>query len=297
MKQFIKNIVLFGVFASLFYVLFISITEKHNPNNMYKKQAGHMHTRLSEIPKYPKIDILFIGSSHAYRGFDVRIFNRNNISCFNLGSSGQTPIQSLYLLEKYLDDIECEKIVFEVSPQAFSSDGIESISDIISNEKTDWKLVKMGIDSENLKVFNTLIYANLRRFLKLDTNFSEEKTIGKDTYISGGFVERQKQSFKPSVSTSYEIKQPQLAAFEKVVDIIKGVGIELVLVQAPVTLAEYALYKSNEKFDALMSTYSDYYNFNELISLTDSVHFYDSHHLNQSGVEVFNEAFIELITN
>jgi len=49
-------------------------------------------------------------------------------------------------------------------------------------------------------------------------------------------------------------------------------------------------------FDALMSTYSDYYNFNELISLSYSVHFYDSHHLNQSGVEVFNEAFIELIT-
>jgi len=44
-----------------------------------------------------------------------------------------------------------------------------------------------------------------------------------------------------------------------------------------------------------MSTYSVYYNFNELITLSDSVHFYDSHHLNQSGVDVFNNALLDLL--
>jgi hypothetical protein len=33
-----------------------------------------MYSRLSEIKNYKDIDILFLGSSHTYRGFDTRIF-------------------------------------------------------------------------------------------------------------------------------------------------------------------------------------------------------------------------------
>lgn len=295
MKHFLKHIVLFSVFANLPFALFFGLTAHHNTNIVFKKQGGHLYSRINEIPKFPKVDVLFIGSSHAYRGFDIRFFTKNGISSFNLGSSSQSPIQSLYVLEKYLDSIDCEKIVFEVSPQAFSSDGIESTLDIISNDNMNWRTVKMGLEAQHMKVFNTLLYSAYRQLLSLDANFSEEKTIGKDTYISGGFVERQQQEFRKSASTPYEIRQPQLAAFEKIVEVIKERGIELVLVQAPVTLAEYKMYESNEKFDALMSTYSVYYNFNELITLSDSVHFYDSHHLNQSGVDVFNNALLDLL--
>ena len=60
------------------------------------------------------------------------------------------------------------------------------------------------------------------------SNFSEEKTKGKDTYISGGFVERQQQEFRKSTSTHYEIRQRQLAAFEKIVEVIKEVVVEKV---------------------------------------------------------------------
>ena len=296
MMRFLKHIVLFSVFASLPIALFLGLTAHLNTNIVFKKQGGHLYSRINEIPKFPKVDVLFVGSSHAYRGFDIRLFTKNGISSFNLGSSSQSPIQSLYILEKYLDSIDCEKIVFEVSPQAFSSDGIESALDMISNDNMNWRTVKMGLEAKHMKVFNTLLYSAYRQFLNLDSNFSEEKTKGKDTYISGGFVERQQQEFRKSASTPYEIRQRQLAAFEKIVEVIKGRGIELILVQAPVTLAEYKMYESNEKFDALMSTYSVYYNFNELITLSDSVHFYDSHHLNQYGVEVFNNALVDFIT-
>ena len=297
MKRFIKHSVLFGVFAGVFYVLFFSMTGTHNPNVMFKKQAGHLYSRINEIPNFPKVEVLFIGSSHAYRGFDTRIFAKNKISSFNLGSSSQSPIQSLYLLEEYLDDIECEKVVLEVSPIAFSSDGIESTLDIISNDKTNWKILKMGIEARHLKVFNTLIFSNVRQLLNLDNAFIEEKTIGKDTYISGGFVERQKQDFKQSANTFYEIKQKQVIAFEKIVELTKAKGIQLILVQAPVTSAEYATYKSKDAFDSMMANASEYYNFNTLLTLEDSLHFYDSHHLNQTGVERFNTKLIEILVN
>jgi hypothetical protein len=44
-----------------------------------------------------------------------------------------------------------------------------------------------------------------------------------------------------------------------------------------------------------MSSYSTYYNFNEKMTLNDSLHFYDANHLNQNGVELFNEKLIELL--
>ena len=71
--------------------------------------------------------------------------------------------------------------------------------------------------------------------------------------------------------------------------------IELILVQAPVTTMEYNSYADNAGFDKLMQGYSSYYNFNTLIILDDSLHFYDPHHLNQLGVETFNSELIDLL--
>ena len=44
-----------------------------------------------------------------------------------------------------------------------------------------------------------------------------------------------------------------------------------------------------------MRQYSEYYNFNEIITLNDTLYFYDSHHLNQDGVNIFNKKLIELL--
>ena len=45
-----------------------------------------------------------------------------------------------------------------------------------------------------------------------------------------------------------------------------------------------------------MRTYQlDYYNFNELIKLNDSLDFYDAHHMNQTGVNIFNTKLKEVL--
>jgi hypothetical protein len=67
MKHFLKHIVLFSVFASLPIALFLGLTAHLNTNIVFKKQGGHLYSRINEIPKFPKVDVLFVGSSHAYR--------------------------------------------------------------------------------------------------------------------------------------------------------------------------------------------------------------------------------------
>lgn len=44
-----------------------------------------------------------------------------------------------------------------------------------------------------------------------------------------------------------------------------------------------------------MQKYGEYYDFNGLPELDDSLHFYDNVHLNQEGVEIFNKIVIEIL--
>jgi hypothetical protein len=297
MKLFIKHSVLFGIFSSLIYVIVISLSSDYNDNIVYKQQGGHMYTRLNEIVNYSNVDVLFIGSSHAYRGFDTRLFSKAGISSFNLGSSSQAPVQSCVLLQQYLDRVNPKTIVFEVSPLTFSSDGLESSLDIISNSKMDLYSIGMLLQVNHIKLYNTFLYSAVQQLLHRNTDFVQDKTIGKDTYISGGYVQRDENEFRFRKPKDKSIKTEQMTAFKKIVRLINSKGIRLVLVQTPLTQKEYNSYSENKSFDEIMSVHSTYINFNELITLNDSVHFYDPNHLNQNGVNVFNKKLIELLVN
>lgn len=300
MKYFVKYSIAFLGFSILIYFILIFIWGSVMPiwlnsNLIYKQRGGHLYSRLSELNKYQNVDVLFLGSSHSYRGFDTRIFKQRGIHSFNLGSSSQTPVQSLLLLKKYIDNLQPKQIIFEVCPQSLSSDGIESALDIISNDKIDFQTIKMAIKLNHIKVYNTLIYSSIRQLLNLDKDFVEAQRIGKDTYISGGYVQRDNIQFEYKSPLEKSINPEQMMAFKELVNWVKSKDIELILVQAPVTTIEYNSYDDNISFDKLMQDYSRYYNFNALITLEDSLHFYDPHHLNQLGVETFNSDLIDLL--
>ena len=302
MKSFVKHSIAFLGFSIFIYFILIFLWGSVMPiwlnsNLIYKQRGGHLHSRLSELNKYQNVDVLFLGSSHAYRGFDIRIFKESGIHSFNLGSSSQAPVQSLLLLKKYIDNLQPKQIIFEVCPQSLSSDGIESALDIISNSKIDFQTIKMAIELNHIKVYNTLIYSSIRQLLNLDQEFVEAQSIGKDNYISGGYVQRDHVQFKYKRPLEKNINPEQMVAFKELVNWVKSKDIELILVQAPVTTMEYNSYADNSGFDKLMQDYSSYYNFNELIILDDSLHFYDPHHLNQLGVETFNAELIDLLIN
>ena len=300
MKYFVKYSIAFLGFSILIYFILIFLWGSVMPlwlnsNLIYKQRGGHLYSRLSELNKYQNVDVLFLGSSHAYRGFDTRIFKQRGIHSFNLGSSSQAPVQSLLLLKKYIDNLQPKQIIFEVCPQSLSSDGIESALDIISNDKIDFQTIKMAIKLNHIKVYNTLIYSSIRQLLNLDKGFVEAQRIGKDTYISGGYVQRDNVQFEYKSPLEKSINPEQMMAFKELVNWVKSKDVELILVQAPVTTIEYNSYDDNVSFDKLMQDYSRYYNFNALITLDDSLHFYDPHHLNQLGVETFNADLIDLL--
>jgi poly-D-alanine transfer protein DltD len=254
-----------------------------------------MYTRLSEAKNYKNVDILFLGSSHSYRGFDPRIFAQHNYKTFNLGSSAQTPLQTKVLLERYIKNLNPKKVVYEVFPRSFTTDGVESSLDIIANAHNDKYSLKMAMEVNHIKTYNTLLYASIRQALNLDKAFVEPKIREKDQYISGGFVQKQIHYFKPRAfkKKKIKIKDNQLDAFSEIIETLNNRNVEVILVFAPITTSKYSQYNNISTFDSIMNEYSTYYNFNKTTLLNDSLHFYDPHHLNLRGVKLFNERLID----
>jgi hypothetical protein len=302
MFKFLKTLIKFIPFAFIIYAIFISLWGEFMPELLKKNlkyniaAAGHTFSRLKEAKEIENVDILFIGSSHTYRGFDNRIFQKAGLKTFNLGSSSQTPIQTLALLNRYLDRLNPKTIIFEVYPITFTIDGVESSLDIIANDKNDFESIKMAFKQNHIKVYNSLIYGFYRDIFGRNSSIQEAAQKIDDKYISGGYVETKIKCFKHKdyKKQSWNFKDAQFKSFQSIIENIKARKIKLILVQAPITQDLYNSYTNNIDFDNRMKTYGDYYNFNNIVALDDSLHFYDSNHLNQNGVDIFNKKLIEV---
>lgn len=296
----VRNISVFLVFSLLIYIVLLSVfgetlQGKYRPNLRYK--LGHNNIRLNDVKIYKDIDVLFLGSSHAYRGFDTRIFKNNGYTTFNMGSSAQTPIQTKVLLERYLDSLNPKLVVFEVYPVLFTTEGVESSLDILANDDIDFESFKMTLFQNHIKVYNTFLYSSYKN-LFYDRIVLKKLPLGKEyKYHEGGYVSRDLSYFKfeKQEPRELEFNKKQFDKFESIIKMLTDKNINYILVQAPITSNRYNSFLNNDEFNLKMKTYGPYYNFNELIHLNDSLHFYDSHHLNQNGVNIFNKAFMELV--
>lgn len=300
MKKFIIKLFAFFLFGFIAYTSLIflwgSVFHSRMNKNMNFKigSNGHLYSRLGEINKYKNIDILFIGSSHAYRGFDPRIFRKHGIKTFNLGSSSQTPLQTKILLERYLNKLNPKLIVYEVYPATFEIDGVESGIDLISNANISFDFLGMAYKLNHIKVYNTLLFSFINQMLGLRSGFSEKLNKGKDLYIPGGYVERMDTLIsdnKMTKSKFWNLDPNSLAEFEDIMKMIKLKSQKYILVQTPVTQNLFDSYKNNTQTDNYFMKKGAFINFNEILDL-DNNNFYDDNHLNKNGVAVFNEFFI-----
>ncbi len=303
MKKFISRFLVFSILSGFVYVILVFVTELFLPTsltpniNYFLGGNGHMNTRIKELNTTDKKDLIFLGSSHAYRGFDIRNFRKKNVEAFNLGSSNQSHLQTQVLLKRYLTQLEPKLVVYEVYPGPLSNEGVESSLDLLSNSAPDWNSVQLIAKQKHLKVFNTGIYAGLRHSLGLDDDFNEPLERKNSTYIPGGFVERE-LAFHASEEfeeQEWKINEDQFQAFEENIELIKNAGADVLLVYAPITPKRYRSYTNQAYLDSIYSSKALYLNFNEIVQLDDSLHFYDSHHLNQHGVQIFNEKLIEVL--
>lgn len=258
---------------------------------------GHLNTRIKEIPKYKNIDILILGSSHAYRGFDPRIFEKHGISVFNLGSSAQTPIQTNILLRQYLGQLNPKLVVMEVYSGALEMDGVESSLDLAANNKIDWNYLETLPYVKNLNTYNSTVYGAFRDFLGLNESFTEDSIQGDDRYVKRGYVESKfiKNKIKNIKPSNWNLNETQMKFLLKNIHLLKEKNIPYVLVQTPITDFKYDSKLNNDEVEQILNGLGHFKNFQKDVNLNDTIDFYDPNHLNQKGVEKFNEFFIEYL--
>lgn len=307
MGAFVKKIGIFFVWLCLFYVLGIFlwgllIHPVFQENISYYRGAyGHLFSRVEDVEESGEVDIVFVGSSACYRGFDTRIFAKHGLSSFNLGSTAQSHLQTQVFLKQYITRLKPKLVIYEINTGIFQSDGLESALDLLANSSIDTHTIKMIGKVNHLKAYNTFIFSYLYQLIGQHKQYTEPKQNEIDTYIDGGYVERKMAYFHVPESSSSEsahsvtidFSPQQLQAFEENLSFLQEKQIPFLLVRTPKTEYSNQMISNQPYFDSIVGQHGPYMDFNQYDDWDDSLHFYDAGHLNQAGVERFNEHLVK----
>lgn len=302
LRKFISTFSAFILISMVSYLILILAwgfiaPQKFRNNLNLPDNYGYLEDRLKNAKDVKDVDLLFLGPSTTYRGFDPRIFNKSGYKVFNFGSSSQTPKQTNLILNHYLDSLNPKLVVYDVYPTVFEADGVEPSLDFIMHNEDLMETYPLLWKNINIKVVNAIIFKGFTNLFSLNIPGDLDRVI-EDTYIEGGFVEKElkyNENSNEIFSNKWNLRGDQLKEFEKNLNILKNRKIPYLLVRVPLTQANYNSRKNNLYVDSLFSSKGSFINFQDKIKLSDSLDFLDNVHLNQNGVEKFNRNFIQYI--
>jgi len=233
-----------------------------------------------------------MGSSHAYRAFDPRLFEKKGLNMFNLGSSSQSIDNTEILLRRMVNLDKVDAVVVEISPMSFTGDAHESTAFLVTNLPQDDIAFEMVKNRADIKSLNLLTQRWMR---KMDDGPLYEP----DDYVGKGYCEKfDSLSVLPDYVTfkKYNPKEEFLNAFKGIIAYAQENNINLTFTSQPLPREMdqsifpefYDIVKEN-----LKSTNIQYLNYHFSLPLDSKDHFYDHSHLNQAGVEIFNEVLLK----
>ncbi len=275
------------------------------------------------------LDLVFIGSSHAYCSFNPVIVDETlGTNSFNLGSPLQHPDASYHVVKELLRYQRPKTIVFEIywdmlddefdlkqadtvisaiGRQEFESEFIRDVFPLAELAKYMFKPVRYQQD-----VFN---YWNKELREKVEEYIEpiEKKDVsaGVSYYKGRGFIYSdiiiaesefyQTNQFVGLNGKKWDFHKVQKSYVERLVALCRDEGIEIVFVTAPIAnvsldlIENYqALHDKIAEFSSdLGVVYRDYNVINLEKELFVNENFRDDAHLNNSGVEIFMEDFLD----
>ncbi|MDD2898186.1 MAG: hypothetical protein PHI31_05680 [Desulfuromonadaceae bacterium] len=287
------------MFFSKFQINDKSLLQSISNYNVRAGVGGQTLRRFREINEVNNVDILFIGSSHTYRGFDPRIFASYGYTSYNMGSSAQTPLNTYFLLKRYLKQINPKLVVFEIYPLLLSKDGLESYFDLVTNIPISYNILEMAFAVKNPHALHILVKNQLDQ-LKAPLSSINQNEVENEIYISGGYCETKftqnrgltniltkgKGSVKPS--------EKQIEYVRKIIKFVKEkCGSNIIIVTQPLP-HEYVEATNNyfeitEKIAEIANEREvKYIDYNKIVKFNSMTDFFDNDHLTSSGVKKFN---------
>lgn len=259
--------------------------------NYYPTKGGHTYQAFKEYDRDGNYDLIFIGSSHAYRSYDPRIFDKYNINSFNMGTSGQSLESSLIVLKKIVNKSNVKNILLEIDRTQLSGtiETNESGFDIAYNAPTYLVVFEYVLRFYDWRFINLLSY-------KLFTE-SHQLVYKDTTYLQRGYSIKQ-DSAKCSYFIYNEAKPlstEKLNVLEDIIKLTKANDINLIVASQPMPKG-YSQQEHNCFLNYIKPLLNQYniehfdYTFNS--TFKTGAHFFDHSHLNQSGVNIYDSLLL-----
>jgi len=299
-KKIIINALLFLITVVSLYIAILFLLSKIKVGNIplvyrisdvINWKGGNTYKKFIDFNPMEKYDIIVLGSSHAYRGYDPRIFKENNIKIFNLGTSGQSIFNSYFIAKNYITASNCKLVILDIYDGALSSDGLESTADLIQNISSNKAATEMALSLKDPRFLNAL---TLRMLIR-----QAEPMYFDSSYITSGYSEKKDTIKKINLShynPNLKINNLQVAYLKKLLAYFTSRDIKVVSVSCP--LPKETNKKNHIQFYNIVNSINSgfgiqYLDYSSSIHLDTRLDYYDSHHLNQSGVNKFDKILID----
>jgi len=295
--KFVINILKLVLIATVFYLGIFMVLNKvkvkgkpliYSLNDDLIWEGGNSYERFRDFDRDAYHDVIVMGSSHAYRTFDPRLFEKENINMFNLGSSSQTLLDTDILLRKLVVPENVELIIMELSAFSFSGDDYESRAFLATNLPHD----DVALDIlKNKKEIRSLNLLTERMFRKLE----DGPLYDPDDYVGKGYCEKFDSvavlsTFKKH--ENYQPKQKYVEALERILDYTKKNNLNILFVTQPYPKeTDHTIFVKfkNMLLDHHLKEGVDFLDYSFNLPVDSKDHFYDHSHLNQAGVEILNK--------
>jgi hypothetical protein len=264
---------------------------------------GYSILRYKEANILKSVDAMIMGSSHAYRGYDIRRFYPHKF--FNFGSTAQSPDSTYYLLKEFVPKLKPKLVIINLFPVNLHSSGMESYFDLSKNKDFSPQHVSYGLSLKSIMALNLLNESILGKYL---FKFNYKNTMrDNEEYINGGYVKtlKNRQSFDLDEYPKQNLSnlKRQLSYVKSTISYLKSENVNILLLTQPVTkeLRNFLPYYSdsiNEIEKIAKKEKINYLHFTEKdFGLSKNFHYLDYDHLNKDGVKIYNKKLKEIINN
>lgn len=325
MSLFLKKIALY---ISLIFILNIAVgTWLKSYETVDLKKAGIFFSELRWEEYYnleEPIDALILGSSHAYRSYHPATIKEEaglENTVFNFGSSAQSPVTGLFVLEEVLNKHQPKVVILDLYVMALTSDDQLDNGRInyhpmrLNAVKRDFLREAFGF-SEQMKLlfFPSFVYRNHCKHKVnklLGRNFLP---VGRGQYDVNGFAFNTDTLALAELQYSnqfsrFDIHTDQMTAknlvyVQKIIDRCKFANIPLILMSSPMPVQSVDFIKEyrqiSSKFDNIAKKNDlPFFDFSieRVEEIKDKFHYYDDDHMNLSGAKIFSKRVGSLVKN
>ncbi|MCD9853085.1 hypothetical protein LUD75_00085 [Epilithonimonas sp. JDS] len=304
-KFFLISAIIYCLVVILLYITDCPVLNTNIPKK--KDRRGSFTARkLEEVKNEKQVDIMILGSSLAYRNYNIRVFQSKYYNSFNLGTSAQKPNMTYIIAKKYLLDTSPKLVVIDVNPYLLlMHDNFETTDVIINSSKSiyDFNLLTTA---PSLIALNALIikYTGLAEKYRLEKVKDSTSESG-DQYLGNGFVgskviyDAAKKTSEINIS-NYKPSNIQMESFEKLLEFIKSNKINYILVLSPINehyfrnTSKISVNQFRNLSKIYFAKYGNYIDSNDLEKY-DKTEFMDFSHLNETGSKKFTNSIVPII--